>query len=218
MYVHVLEICLNVQNSVWLKNPEHWKIVTSKKSTNVWFISQSTLSDSSWLLNWLRKSDKSSFELSGYPLVLGDWLLLILGEGRCWLFGILKTRESGLLHSCHYSSVKKTAWKIQWPAIWVWTKPVPTNSSKFYLNQSQQIHLNSTKEQSFSFNLKFLCANFSAKIWAFSESEWFSLNVGSWRCPGPWFNIKMSFYQYRWSHCWDKTILWSSYLHNGISI
>ena len=119
-----------------------------------------------------------------------------------------KARESGLLHSCHYSSVKKTAWKIQWPAIWVWTKPVPTNSSKFYLNQSQQIHLNFTKAQSFSFNLKFLCANFSPKVWAFSESEWFSPNVGSWWCP----------YQYRTSHCWDKTILWSSYLHNGISI
>ena len=36
--------------------------------------------------------------------------------------------------------------------------------------------------------------------------------------PGPWFNIKMSSYQYRKSHCGDKTILWPSYLHNGISI
>ena len=34
---------------------------------------------------------------------------------------------------------------------------------------------------------------------------------------GPWFNIKMSFYQYRKYHCGDKTILRSSYLHNGIS-
>ena len=34
---------------------------------------------------------------------------------------------------------------------------------------------------------------------------------------GPWFNIKMSSYQYRKSHCGDKTILRSSYLHNGIS-
>ena len=32
-----------------------------------------------------------------------------------------------------------------------------------------------------------------------------------------WINIKMSSYQYRKSHCGDKTILWSSYLHNGIS-
>ena len=32
-----------------------------------------------------------------------------------------------------------------------------------------------------------------------------------------WFNIKMSSYQYRKSHCWDKTVVRSSYLHNGIS-
>ena len=34
---------------------------------------------------------------------------------------------------------------------------------------------------------------------------------------GPWFNMKMSSYQYRKSHCGDKTILRPSYLHNGIS-
>ena len=37
------------------------------------------------------------------------------------------------------------------------------------------------------------------------------------RTPGPWFNIKMPSYQYRKSHCGDKTILRPSYLHNGIS-
>ena len=35
--------------------------------------------------------------------------------------------------------------------------------------------------------------------------------------PGPWFNIKISSYQYRKSHCGDKTVVRSSYLHNGIS-
>ena len=35
--------------------------------------------------------------------------------------------------------------------------------------------------------------------------------------PGPWFNIKMSSYQYRKSHCGDKTVVRPSYLHNGIS-
>ena len=35
--------------------------------------------------------------------------------------------------------------------------------------------------------------------------------------PGPWFNTKMTSYQYRKSHCGDKTILRPSYLHNGIS-
>ena len=34
---------------------------------------------------------------------------------------------------------------------------------------------------------------------------------------GSWFNIKMSAHQYRKSHCGDKTVVRSSYLHNGIS-
>ena len=34
---------------------------------------------------------------------------------------------------------------------------------------------------------------------------------------GPWFNIKMLSYQYRKSHYGDKTVVRSSYLHNGIS-
>ena len=35
--------------------------------------------------------------------------------------------------------------------------------------------------------------------------------------PGLRFNIKMSSYWYRKSHCGDKTVIRSSYLHNGIS-
>ena len=35
--------------------------------------------------------------------------------------------------------------------------------------------------------------------------------------PEPWFNIKMSSYQYRKSHCGDKMVIRPSYLHNGIS-
>ena len=35
--------------------------------------------------------------------------------------------------------------------------------------------------------------------------------------PGPWFNIKMASHQYRKFHCGDKTVVRSSYLHNGIS-
>ena len=34
---------------------------------------------------------------------------------------------------------------------------------------------------------------------------------------GPRFNIKISSYQYRKSYCGDKTVVRSSYLHNGIS-
>ena len=35
--------------------------------------------------------------------------------------------------------------------------------------------------------------------------------------PGPQFNIKMSSYRYRKSHCGDKTVVRSSYLYNEIS-
>ena len=41
--------------------------------------------------------------------------------------------------------------------------------------------------------------------------------IDKWWCTGPWFNIKMLSYQYRKSHCGDKTVVRSSYLHNGIS-
>ena len=37
------------------------------------------------------------------------------------------------------------------------------------------------------------------------------------REPGPQFSTKMLSYQYRKSHCGDKTVVRSSYLHNGIS-
>ena len=56
--------------------------------------------------------------------------------------------------------------------------------------------------------------------WAYNDDEkiifiyWRS--VSYWLClrSGPWFNIKMSSYQYRKSHCGDKTILRPSYVHN----
>ena len=37
------------------------------------------------------------------------------------------------------------------------------------------------------------------------------------RISGPWFNIKMTSYPYRKSHCGDERILRPSDLHNGIS-
>ena len=44
-----------------------------------------------------------------------------------------------------------------------------------------------------------------------------SPHKGQQHWPGPRFNIKMTSYQYRKSHCGDKTILRPSYLNNGIS-
>ena len=46
---------------------------------------------------------------------------------------------------------------------------------------------------------------------------WHHQGGDRWWESGPWFNIKMSSYRYRKSHCGDKTMLRPSYLHNGIS-
>ena len=73
-----------------------------------------------------------------------------------------------------------------------------------------------------------------------SSSNKLPYSSSPWKCPGvittvrarsrdknesedyyiaivPWFNIKMAYYQYRKSHCGDKTVVRSSYLPNGIS-
>ena len=51
--------------------------------------------------------------------------------------------------------------------------------------------------------------------WHSKPNPWKDIlwNLGS----GPQFNVKMSSYQYRKSHCGDKMVVRSSYLHNGIS-
>ena len=61
--------------------------------------------------------------------------------------------------------------------------------------------------------------NFMFMIWdsRHEDLQLFWLSFKHWELQGPWFNIKMSSYQYRNSHCGDKTILRPSYLHNGIS-
>ena len=74
--------------------------------------------------------------------------------------------------------------------------------------------------------LMWTCGDFP-DVWLNSLSKkqstvwWLSNSVTCARyfsdLPGPWFNIKMSYFQYRKSHCGAKTILRPSYLHNGIS-
>ena len=63
--------------------------------------------------------------------------------------------------------------------------------------------------------------NYTADSWSvILQSRKKKLFWGSSQCsetPGGWFNIKMPSYQYRKSHCGEKTIVRSSYLHNGIS-
>ena len=56
--------------------------------------------------------------------------------------------------------------------------------------------------------------------WVVRTWQWLSTINPWWKrsqqIPGPWFNIKMSSYQYRKSHCGDKTAVRSSYVHNWI--
>ena len=49
------------------------------------------------------------------------------------------------------------------------------------------------------------------------STAWFERMASTLGRPGPWFNMNMTSYQYKKSHCGDKTILRPSYLHNGIS-
>ena len=52
----------------------------------------------------------------------------------------------------------------------------------------------------------------------FCSSDYqFSITSIVWLRPGGRFNIKVTSYQYRKSHCGDTTILRPSYLHSGIS-
>ena len=55
--------------------------------------------------------------------------------------------------------------------------------------------------------------------WPVHHTYSVTLQIYTWwrKEPGPWFNIKMTSYQDRKSHCGDKTILRPSYLHNGTS-
>ena len=55
------------------------------------------------------------------------------------------------------------------------------------------------------------------QLFLLSFKHWQDLSLAFTVLAGPWFNKKMSSYQYRKSHCGDKTILRPSYLHNGIS-
>ena len=69
-------------------------------------------------------------------------------------------------------------------------------------------------------NCRLLEMYISLKHWPFKSCILLHAgNIKSSSCisSGPWFNIKMASYQYRKSHCGDKTVVRSSYLHNGIS-
>ena len=59
------------------------------------------------------------------------------------------------------------------------------------------------------------CWKYFGEMWPYYTETWLQ-QTKQWE-SGPRFNIKMTSYQYRKSHCRDKMIWRPSYLHNGIS-
>ena len=59
------------------------------------------------------------------------------------------------------------------------------------------------------------------RVWTITIVDWLVKLAVYMRAllpeAGPWFNIKITSYQYRKSHFGDKTVVRSSYLHNGTS-
>ena len=66
-------------------------------------------------------------------------------------------------------------------------------------------------------NSKYNVQYSTARYTHFEYIPWNMHTVCTLLQSGIWFNIKTSSYQYRKSHCGDKTVVRSSYLHNGIS-
>ena len=64
--------------------------------------------------------------------------------------------------------------------------------------------------------ISWTCSNHITTSWMPLFSD-YTRGVSALQGPGPWFSIKMPSYQYRKSHCGDKTVVRSSYLHSGIS-
>ena len=100
-------------------------------------------------------------------------------------------------------------------------KPLGTNFSEMLFGiqtfsfKKMHFKMSSAKWRPFCFGLNVLSWH---RLRFYVTAYGALIGCGIWRplYPGPWFNIKMSSYQYRKSQCGDKTVVRSSYLHNGI--
>ena len=104
-----------------------------------------------------------------------------------------------------------------WSLYWISQSKIPLNET--YLHDSWNIL--QTHYYTYSCNLLLSQPSFKCIIMIFQLMVNYDIRMSK-QCgcgseSGPWFNIKMPSYQYRKSHCGDKTVVRSSYLHNGIS-
>ena len=123
-------------------------------------------------------------------------------------FIMLSTAQRSIQHD--YCCRQKDNWMVCLIyEFYHWTHPC-----RILLYQARHL---SERKRLFSWQFKFFIKYLEAwwHIYALVNSDIFGSGDGL--SPGPWFNIKMPSYQYRKSHCGDKTVVRSSYLNNGIS-
>ena len=119
-----------------------------------------------------------------------------------------------LLHRPIFSRVVYlTLGEIIWLPQWQWSNPgVWVKSALNLLSQKTTV-----PNIVFLYHTVFLMKTSHTNLYVFLQWNILELPQVRQSSPGGWINIKMPSYQYRKSHSGDKTILWPSYLHNGIS-
>ena len=96
-------------------------------------------------------------------------------------------------------------------AIWVYWQALKYFTLEFHTQYPSNIQWREIICQIMETNCDLWC---HSRTWTQSH---ILTQISSKLHPGPWFNIKMTSYRYRNSHCGDKTVVRSSYVLNGIS-
>ena len=100
-------------------------------------------------------------------------------------------------------------------------KPIPEPSTVKFIEacMRQWVNISKCMNETWTKLPTFCRRHFQIPFcWKELYTFWLNLKLAPKHAlPGGWISIKMPSYQYKKSHCRDKTILWPSYLHNGIS-
>ena len=146
-----------------------------------------------------------------YHRCLQHWSLP--GECTAWMDSKILIRKFYVPELCCSHFTKKV-----WDAITIVVSNYRFNRSEKYLQKTAHV-CESWKKCYLSFLASF-GSNFKRGYCKHSPMvaiNFMLRHIEDILSPGGRINVKMSSYQYRKSHCGDKTILRPSYLHNGIS-
>ena len=133
---------------------------------------------------------------------------------------------------CHLNRRKLNTYRATRPPSWengTWQVPsqlshseygwVSTRERRNYSALAIEFHLCCTNPSIHNKEMVMTLAYLQGSCWALPIVTVPGHSLNQEIQPGPWFNMNKNLsYQYRKSHCWrDRTIVRSSYLHNGIS-